>query len=196
MGQSALVGVAPMKATGADTTTTGSGVITLGTESYKVVDATNFAATTSTGNTQESNVAQVGCQSCQTQSCRGNCRAGRGSAYPLGNLCAPCEPFWYASVETLFMQREGGNYSASPSFSMDDFDFEMIPRLTIGCVPDCINGCELSFTGVAEWKQVGAASNPTGGIGTFLTTVAPFDAADITAFTDSIEQSQSFEAQY
>ena len=97
--------------------------------------------------------------------------AGSGSAYPLGNLCAPCEPFWYASVETLFMQRQGGNYSASPDFGMDDFDFEMIPRLTIGCVPDCINGCELTFTGVAEWKQSGSASNPAGGIGTFLTTV-------------------------
>ncbi len=196
LGQGVLVGVSPTEAAVADKTATGSGVITLGTENYKVVDASNFAVTTASGNAGTSNVAQVGCQSCQTQSCRGNCRAGRGSAYPLGNLCAPCEPFWYASVETLFMQRQGGNYSASPDFGMDDFDFEMIPRLTIGCVPDCVNGCELTFTGVAEWKQSGSASNPAGGIGTFLTTVAPFDATDITAFTDSIEQSQSLEAQY
>ncbi|MCH1440831.1 MAG: hypothetical protein L7W43_14305 [Rubripirellula sp.] len=195
-GQTALVGVSPTQATASDTANTGNGVITLGTENYKVVDASNFAVTTSVGQAEQSNVIQVGCQSCQTHGCRGNCRGGRGAAYPLGNLCAPCEPFWYASIETLFMQRQDGNYSASPSFEMNGYDFEGIPRLTIGCVPDCINGCELSFTGVAEWKQSGAASNPGGGIGTFLTTASPFGPDDISAFSNSTDQSQSLEARY
>lgn len=192
-GQNALVGVAPIEVTPAKATTTGSGVITLGTENYKVVDANDFAVTTATGLGNQGSVVQVGCQSCQTTSCRGNCR---GSAYPMGNLCAPCEPFFYASIETLFMQRKSGDYSASPDFEMDGYEFELIPRLTVGWVPDCINGCELSFTGVAEWEQSGAASDPAGGIGTFLTTVLPFTPDDITAYVDSIEQSQSLQAQY
>ena len=68
-----------------------------------------------------------------------------------GNFCAPCETYCYAKVETLFMQRQGGNYTASPNFLMDGYDFEAIPRVTMGRVPDCINGCELTLTGVAEW---------------------------------------------
>ena len=195
-GQNALVGVSPTKPTVANATTTGSGIITLGTENYKVVDARNFAATATSGQEGDSKILQVGCQSCQTPSCRGNCRGRHGSAYPMGNLCAPCEPFWYASIETLFMERQGGSYSASPDFDMNGYDFEAIPRLTIGCVPDCINGCELTFTGVAEWKQSGSASDPAGGIGTFLTTVSPFAASDITAFTNSTDQTASLEAQY
>jgi len=196
LGQGALVGVAPTKSAVDGATTTGSGVITLGTEDYKVVGASDYAATTATGAATEGSVAQVGCQTCQTQSCRGNCRGGRGSAYPLGNLCAPCEPFWYASIETLFMERQGGSYSGSPSFGMNGFDFEMIPRITIGCVPDCINGCELTFTGVAEWKQSGSASNPAGGIGTYLTPVSPFLPDDISAFSNSTDQTESLEARY
>jgi hypothetical protein len=196
LGQNALVGVTPAKASLADAPATGSGVITLGTENYTVVDASDLAVATAVGQAEKGSVMQVGCQSCQTRSCRGNCRGVRGSGYPMGNLCAPCEPFCYVSIESLFMQRQSGSYSASPNFLMDDYDFELIPRLTIGWVPDCINGCELSFTGVAEWKQSGAASNPAGGINTFLNPVAPFDSTDITAFVNSIEQSQSLEAQY
>lgn len=191
-GQTALIGVTPMEATVPSNTATGSGVITLGTENYTVVDASSFVVTPTADRAAQSNVDQVGYQSCQTQSCRG----GRGSTYPLGNLCAPCEPFWYVSVETLFMQRQDGTYSASPSFEMDGYGFEAIPRLTIGCVPDCINGCELTFTGVADWKQSGAASNPAGGIGTFLTPASPFGPDDISAFSDSTDQSQSLEARY
>lgn len=195
MGQSALVGVAPTRAVPNDTAT-GSGVITLGTESYKVVDASNFAAKASAGAIGESSIAQVGCQTCRTGTCRGNCRGGIGANYPMGNLCAPCDPFWYASIETLFMERQGGSYSGSPNFDMDGFDFEAIPRLTIGCVPDCINGCELTFTGVAEWEQSGSVSNGAGGIGTYLSTVSPFLPIDISAFTNSTSQSQSLEARY
>ncbi len=195
-GQSALFGVASTEATPAAAATTGSGTITLGTENYKVVDASDFAVTNAVGQADQSNVLQVGCQSCQTQSCPGNCRGGRGSAYPTGNFCAPCEPFCYVSVETLFMQRQSANFTASPNFLMDDFGFEVIPRLTIGRVPDCINGCELTFTGVAQWTQSGAVTNPSGGIETFLNPVSPFAATDITAYVNSIAQSQRLEAQY
>ena len=196
LGQDPLVEVVPTQVTVANANSTGSGVITLGAESYRVVDASDFAVKTAFGGTQEGKVAQVGCLSYQTQACRGNCRGGRGSGYPLGNLCAPCDPFWYASAETLFMQRQGASYSGSPSFRMDGFDFEAIPRLTIGCVPDCINGCELTFTGVAEWKQSGSASNPAGGIGTNLTPVSPFLPIDISAFSNSTDQIQTLESQY
>ena len=195
-GQNALFGVAPTDATQANAATTGSGVITLGTENYKVVDASDLASLQTGPTAEENNIIQVGCQSCQTQSCQGNCRGGQRRSYPTGNFCAPCEPFCYVSVETLFMQRQSANFTASPNFLMDDFGFEVIPRLTIGRVPDCINGCELTFTGVAEWTQSGSASNPSGGIETFLNPVSPFDSTDITAYVNSIEQSQKLEAQY
>jgi hypothetical protein len=193
-GQNASFGVAPTVATPPNAT--GSGVITLGTETYKVVDATDLTFPPTDLHGEKNSVIQVGCQSCQTQSCQGNCRGGRRGSYPTGNFCAPCEPFCYVSVETLFMQRQSANFTASPNFLMDDFGFEVIPRLTIGRVPDCINGCELTFTGVAEWTQSGSASNPTGGIETFLNPVSPFDSTDITAYVNSIEQSQKLEAQY
>ena len=192
-GQTALLGVASAEVASGPTESTGSGVITLGTESYQVVNASDLPLSTAATATESGDVVQVGCQTCQTRSCRGNCR---GTSFPNGNFCAPCEPYCYATVETLFMERQSGNYTASPNFLMDGYDFEAIPRVTIGRVPDCINGCEFTFTGVAEWTQSGAASNPSGGIETFLNPVAPFDATDILAFTNSIEQSQRLEAQY
>lgn len=196
IGQNALFDVAPIEVTPAKATTTGSGVITLGTENYKVVDASDFAVTTAAGLADRGSVVQVGCQSCQTPSCRGNCRGGSDSYYPMGNFCAPCEPFCYVSLETLFMQRQSGNFTASPNFLMDEYGFEVIPRLTIGRVPDCINGYELTFTGIGEWTQSGSVNNPSGGIETFLNPVSPFDETDITAYVNSIEQSQTLEAQY
>ena len=66
LGQDGLVEVVPTQVAVANTTTTGSGVITLGAESYQVVNASDFAVTTGSGITQEGHVAQVGCQSCQT----------------------------------------------------------------------------------------------------------------------------------
>ena len=170
--------------------------VTLGTENYKVVEAASFIGSAAIGETAPGSIAQVGCLSCQTNTCRGNCRGGNGSAYPLGNLCAPCEPFCYASVDTLVMQQQGSNFTASPGFLMDDFGFEWIPRLTIGRVPDCVHGCELSFTGVAEWNRFGAVSKAGGGIETYLTPVSPFTSDDLTAFSDSIFQSQSLTAEY
>ena len=196
LAQTSLFDVAVANASPIDAMPASNGVITLGTENYKVVNAANFTGSAAIGETAPGSIAQVGCQSCQTNTCRGNCRRGNGSAYPLGNLCAPCEPFCYVSFDALVMQRQGGNFTSSPNFLMDDYGFEWIPRLTIGMVPDCVHGCELSFTGVAEWNRSGAASSPTGGIESLLTTVSPFTSTDLTAYTDAIAQSQSLDVQY
>ena len=196
LAQTSLSEVAPATAAQTDVVQANDGVFTLGTENYKVVQADNYIGSAAIGETAPGSVAQVGCLSCQANTCRGNCRKGGGSSYPLGNLCAPCEPFCYVSFDALVMQRHSNNFTASPGFLMDNYDYEWIPRLTIGRVPDCVHGCELSFTGVAEWNRFGAASNPSGGIETYLTPVLPFTTADMSAFIDSIAQSQALTAEY
>lgn len=194
LAQTSLAEVDPATAQ-TDVTQATDGIFTLGTENYTVVQADNYIGSAAIGETADS-IAQVGCLSCQNRTCRGNCRKGGGSAYPLGNLCAPCEPFCYVSFDALVMQRQSNNFTASPGFLMDDYDYEWIPRLTIGRVPDCVHGCELSFTGVAQWNRFGGATNPGGGIETFLTPISPFTSADMTAFIDSIAQSQALTAEY
>ncbi|EMI26078.1 MAG: hypothetical protein CMM00_05810 [Rhodopirellula sp.] len=104
-------------------------------------------------------VAQVGhhglgqaqsCGSCGTQ-CGGACgSAGFGG----GMACPTCDPYRYASVEALFMRREGiDNFTVARDFALDDLDFEWAPRITVGVVPDCVNGFEVGFTGVLDWES-------------------------------------------
>ncbi|PHQ35377.1 hypothetical protein [Rhodopirellula bahusiensis] len=104
-------------------------------------------------------VAQVGhhglgqaqsCGSCGTQ-CGGAC----GSAgYGGGMACPTCDPYRYASVEALYMRREGiDNFTVARDFALDDLDFEWAPRITVGMVPDCVNGIEVGFTGVLDWES-------------------------------------------
>jgi hypothetical protein len=109
-------------------------------------------------------IAQVGhrhsamsqsCGSCGTQ-CGGACgSAGYGSGgYGGGMACPTCDPYRYASVEALFMRREGiDNFTVARDFALDDVDFEWAPRITVGMVPDCVNGIEVSFTGVLDWES-------------------------------------------
>ncbi|MFG0267244.1 MAG: hypothetical protein ACF8AM_19150 [Rhodopirellula sp. JB055] len=109
-------------------------------------------------------IAQVGhrhsamsqsCGSCGTQ-CGGACgSASYGSGgYGGGMACPTCDPYRYASVEALFMRREGiDNFTVARDFALDDVDFEWAPRITVGMVPDCVNGMEVGFTGVLNWES-------------------------------------------
>lgn len=139
-------------------------------QAFRVVQASDpvaagwdLGATQSAMNASSSSfgnqVAQVGhhqvgqaesCGSCGTQ-CGGTC----GSVgYGGGMACPTCEPYRYASVEALYMRREGiDNFTVARDFALDDLDFEWAPRITVGMVPDCVNGIEFGFTGVLEWES-------------------------------------------
>lgn len=129
-------------------------------------------------------VAQVGhhglgqaqsCGSCGTQ-CGGACgSAGFGG----GMACPTCDPYRYASVEALFMRREGiDNFTVARDFALDDLDFEWAPRITVGVVPDCVNGFEVGFTGVLDWESdVSVRQNNA-----YATLLGEVAAADLDAF--------------
>lgn len=197
-------GQTPATSTG-ETNPVSNGLFTLGEEQYQVVDSASFKTAADVGQTPPGSIALVNCQSCQTGSCNGSCgvnyggRGYRNSAmgYPLGNACAPCRPFCYFTFEALYMERQGNeNFTASPNFQMGEFDFQWVPRLTIGSVPDCVHGCEFSFIGRASWDRFGAATDASGGIQTLLNAVAPFSALDLSAFSDAERQVQTWTAEY
>jgi hypothetical protein len=79
---------------------------------------------------------------------------------------------------------------------MDDFDIEWAPRVTIGSVPDCVTGYEVSFTGQFNWDRAGALSSSFGGINTLLGAVPPVTPANLSSFTNAIFQSQTYKARY
>ncbi len=147
------------------------------------------------------------CSSCGTP-CGGACggsyngdfssRYGGGSFASFASACATCDPFWYGSFEALYMDRDGdGRYSLSPSFSMGGFDTELAGRLTIGSVPDCVNGWELSFAGPLRWNMAGGLVNVGGNIQTFLLPGANLIATDLSAFNDTATSSaQSYRAEF
>ncbi|MEP0346621.1 hypothetical protein, partial [Rhodopirellula bahusiensis] len=90
------------------------------------------------------------CGSCGTQ-CGGACGT---VGYGGGMACPTCDPYRYASVEALYMRREGiDNFTVARDFALDDLDFEWAPRITVGMVPDCVNGIEVGFTGVLDWES-------------------------------------------
>ena len=177
-----------------------NGLFTLGDENFKVVDAATFKTAADIGETEAGSVAQVGCQACLTGACNGTCGRShgvRGSNYPLGQACAPCNPVCYFSLDLLYLERQGNeNFTNSPNFRMSEFNFEWVPRLTIGTVPDCVHGCEFSIIGIAEWERFGSRSDGDGGLQTFLSAVPPFTSADLSAFTNAEFQSQKWTAQY
>lgn len=95
------------------------------------------------------------------------------------------------------MERDGDeNFSLSPNFRMNGFDDEYGGRITIGRVPDCVHGYEISYTGQFEWDMAGSASDPGAGIGTFLAAGAPLAPANLSAFSNATFQSQSYQAKY
>ena len=177
-----------------------NGLFTLGNENFKVVDVAAFRTAADVGTTEHPSIVQVGCQACRVGACNGNCGRSLSNGalnYSIGQACAPCIPVCYFSVELLYMERQGNeNFTNSPNFRMSEFDFEWVPRLTIGRIPDCVHGCEFSFIGPAEWDRFGARSDSGGGIQTFLTPISPFTDADLSAFRNAERQIQTWTAQY
>ncbi len=141
--------------------------------------------------------------SCANGNCGGGCASGNcgrsyGSNGYVGNACGPvCNPYIYSSFDALYVtNRNVDNYTRSPNFALDDFDYELGARVTMGMVPDCRNGVEASFTGPLEWDEQNDLSSPTGGIGTFLRPRSGVVAAQLSTFNNAIFQSQRYEADY
>jgi hypothetical protein len=133
---------------------------------------------------------------CATGNCGGGGYAagGYGGGFDCG---VPCNPYLYASLDALYIRNNNvDNFSASPDFFLDDFDYEFGVRGTVGMVPDCRNGTEVSFTGPLGWATENSRTVPAGGIRTFLTPVAPLVAADLDTFSNALFQAQRFEADY
>lgn len=188
------------------------GLFTHQGQSYQVVDSASYLSTEVAG----SNVAQVACQSCNScgTSCSGSCGGGLGGGlgcglldgrgcnltddgcnYGMADVCAPCQPYWYGVAEGLFIERDGGDdRTTSADFQMNGFDYEWAGRYTFGRVPDCVHGCEISYTGLFQWDSRGEAAGV--GLNTLLTTQAPLGPANISAFNGATFQSQDYEAEY
>ena len=149
--------------------------------------------------------------SCGGGSCGGS-SYGAGSSCNYGGggcmECPTCDPYRYARVEAVYMRREDiDNFTRSQLFDLDEYDFEWAPRVTFGCVPDCVNGTEISFTGPLNWDTSNSLANGNGR--TFLTennaAVTPdagfvflFDPADLgDSADDPINfQRQQYESTY
>ena len=146
------------------------------------------------------------CNSCGTSNCGGSCGGGSYRAGSMGQYISgggfscgsTCAPYRFASVDVLHLERNGQErFTLSPNFVMDDFDFETTARVTVGYVPDCVHGCEFSFTGPIDWDRFGSATSATGGLGTLLIPGNPVAASDLSAFnTNSNFQSQTHTADY
>jgi hypothetical protein len=195
-----------------------NGLFTQGNETYRVVDTAAFRTMADIGTTEAGSIAQVdyagNCSSCGT-TCQGDCAGGNsacgscgtdcgGACSSYGDLrtnyvdpCASCDSFWYITVEGLYMIPDGrSGFSLSPDFRMNDYDFAGAPRLTIGAVPDCVHGCELSYVGRLEWDRAGARSDPGGGINSLVTPGSPLSVLDLSSFNGATSQIQTYRAEY
>ncbi|MEM9368432.1 MAG: hypothetical protein AAGD07_20755 [Planctomycetota bacterium] len=103
-------------------------------------------------------IAQVGHHATGSGSCNQcgdsyNESCGTAGCYGGGMACPTCDPYYYGSFEALYMRREQvDDFSAARDFLLDEYDFELGMRVTLGSVPDCVNGTEVSFVGPLSWE--------------------------------------------
>ncbi|NND99932.1 MAG: hypothetical protein HKN47_21645, partial [Pirellulaceae bacterium] len=80
-----------------------------------------------------------------------------------------------------------GGFSLSPNFLLGNFDNELGGRFTIGSAPDCVHGCEFTYTGNFNWDRRGRVAiddpnNNPNRLGTFLRPARGFDGSNLSAF--------------
>lgn len=76
------------------------------------------------------------------------------AAMACSNGCyMPCEPGYYGIGEALYMKRSGGGFTRSSDFALDDFDWELGGRFTLGRRFDCVDGYEFVYAGLPEWEE-------------------------------------------
>jgi hypothetical protein len=79
---------------------------------------------------------------------------------------------------------------------LGDFDFEAGARVTIGSVPDCVHGYEVSFTGRFDWDRGFEIRDPLGRLGSRLTASGPVTADNLSAFQNATDQILRYRARY
>jgi hypothetical protein len=160
------------------------------------------------GERQAAPIAQAsyGCQNCAQPSCNGGCNRYAGHGYYPGggdmaafsNACGiPCDPYNYVIVEGLYMERSGeDNFSLTRNVRMDEFDFEFAPRITLGTLPNCVNGFEFTWIGPLDFSRAVTAVDPAGNIDSVLQAGGTFDGTLLDPFQDSNLQVQSYNSEY
>ncbi len=160
------------------------------------------------GNPQAAPIGQAsyGCQNCTQPSCNGGCNRYAGHGYHPGgtdmagfsNACGiPCDPYNYVIVEGLYMQRGGEDgFSLTRNVRMDEFEFEFAPRITLGSLPNCVNGYEFTWVGPLNFERAVTAFDPAGNIDSLLQAGGTFDGTLLDPFQDSNLQVQYYNSEY
>ncbi len=74
-----------------------------------------------------------------------------------------CPDRWYVVAEAFWLSREeSDSFTLSNFMAVEDFDFEISGRVTIGRTYDCLDGWEFTYTGPFRWEAAGAAAFPNG----------------------------------
>ena len=165
--------------------------------------------------TSADSIAQVGygCQSCNQHGCNGGCYGGGcndGSCYGQGNyghgsniytgsnVCGiPCNPYYYGNFEVLYFERRGlDNRSLIRNTPLGDENFEGFGRVTIGSLPNCVNGWEATFVGNPTWDTAITVTDPNGGINSLISAGPNFDPTFLDPFTNSNSQTIAQRSEY
>jgi len=196
----------------------GGGVIQYNGGAYKTVDPLSVP-TSATGMLHESPMMSSGYAggSCATGNCGSStCRSGTcgtlGSRNGLsgpgvdlggrprlgagGNACGPtCSPYRYGTTEALYMKHDDLNSFGSPApFNLGDFDYELGVRVTLGTVPDCHNGYEVSFLGPFQFESDSQLVSAANDINAALVAGLPIAAVGLSTFFDADFADQRLEA--
>ncbi|MCC9603172.1 hypothetical protein LOC67_21695 [Stieleria sp. JC731] len=161
----------------------------------------SHALSSTTGDTADINLGQIqqvgfGCRSCMQPGCYGGCNScGNG---PLANPCGvPCDPYRYVHVEGVYMQRRGNvNANFIRSAELDDFDFQLAPRITIGNLPNCVTGYEFTFTGPIEYDRRVVAADGDSRISTVLVGSNAINQQSIDPFWNANLQTLTYDSDY
>ena len=116
-------------------------------------------------------------------------------------LTFACPASWYVRVEMPHLNREGNKgVSYSTGFRLDDFDYEPGGRMTLGRQRDCLEGWELTFTGMFEWEVADLRDHRTfdqtaSGDPEFFTTLVPI-GVDASSFEGAPYQASRFRSRF
>jgi hypothetical protein len=157
---------------------------------------------------EDSQVAPVSYQYTGCKSCRGvggGCRSCMGGGYGQhpSDYPGPCGvavgPYWFGSLEALYIQRRGERrFSLIRDRLSDDVTFDWAPRLTIGRSADGVNGWEFVYTGEFEFGRSVTVTG-AGDIDTLLFDgdgAGGFDGTLLDPFNDADTQFLSYLSDY
>jgi len=102
-----------------------------------------------------------------------------------------CPPSWYYQADAVYMANESnGPVSLSDNMVLPEFSYDWGLRLTFGRKRDCLDGWEVSYTGLFEWSVEGEAA------GALLSSKFVVPAADVnvSAFNDAAFHRQTYES--